>query len=447
MAVGRHGGRVVDSLGVSEAREQDANPSPGCVPPYRPTALPTTAFDVHAIRADFPILATKVHGKPLVYLDNAATSQKPRSVIEAIVRFYSGENANIHRGVHHLSQRATQAYEGVREKVARFIGARSPREIVFTRGATEAINLVARSYGGRVVQPGDEVLITGMEHHSNIVPWQLVCDEVGAKLRAVPITDAGELDQDAFDQLLSDRTRLVAVVHVSNALGTVNPVTELVARAHARGVPVLVDGAQSAPHLALDVTAMDCDFFAFSGHKVFGPTGIGVLYGREALLERMPPWQGGGDMIASVTLERSTWAPVPSKFEAGTPPIAEVIGLGAAIDYIESIGLDAIAAWEGELLQRATALVGAIDGVRLVGTAREKASVLSFMVDGVHPHDVGAILDDEGVAVRAGHHCAQPVMERLGVPATARASFAFYNTFEEIDALVRGIQRVREVFA
>lgn len=410
------------------------------------TAVPTTPFDVDRIRQDFPVLGTRVHDKPLVYLDNAATSQKPRSVIEALVRFYSGENANIHRGVHHLSQQATRAYEGVREEVARFIGARSPREIVFTRGATEAINLVAWSYGASMLQPGDEVLITGMEHHSNIVPWQLVCDRAGATLKAVPITDAGELDQDAFDRLLSDRTRLVGMVHLSNALGTINPVTELIARAHARGIPVLVDGAQSAPHLAIDVTAMGCDFFVFSGHKLFGPTGIGVLYGREALLEQMPPWQGGGDMIASVTLERSTWAPIPSKFEAGTPPIAEVIGLGAAIEYIESIGLEVIAAWEGELLQRATELVAAINGVRLVGTAREKASILSFVVDGVHPHDVGAILDNEGIAVRAGHHCAQPVMDRLGVPATARASFAFYNTFQDIDALARGIRRVREVF-
>jgi cysteine desulfurase / selenocysteine lyase len=427
------------------------NASPGSaattsVPPYRPTALPTTAIDVDRIRQDFPILGTTVHGKPLVYLDNAATSQKPRSVIEAMVQFYTSENANIHRGVHHLSERATRAYESVREKVARFIGARSPREIVFTRGTTEAINLVAQSYGASVLQPDDEVLITGMEHHSNIVPWQLLCGRVGAKLRAVPITDAGELDLEAFDRLLTDRTRLVALVHLSNALGTINPVTDLIARAHARGVPVLVDGAQSAPHLAVDVTAMGCDFFAFSGHKLFGPTGIGVLYGREALLEQMPPWQGGGDMIASVTLERSTWAAIPSKFEAGTPPIAEVIGLGAAIEYIEAIGLEAIAAWEGELLQCATDRVAAVEGVRLVGTAREKASVLSFVVDGVHPHDVGAILDDEGVAVRAGHHCAQPVMERLGVPATARASFAFYNTFQEIDALVRGIRRVRQVF-
>jgi cysteine desulfurase/selenocysteine lyase len=449
-AVDRYGGREADSSAVSEA-QPDTNRVPGSdqVPASRLTTLPPyrgSAFDVHAVRADFPILSTTVRGKPLVYLDNAATSQKPRSVIEALVRFYSGENANIHRGVHHLSERATRAYEGVRERVARFIGARSPREIVFTRGATEAINLVAQSYGASVLQPGDEVLITGMEHHSNIVPWQLVCGQVGAKLKAVPISDAGELDQDAFDRLLSDRTRLVAIVHLSNALGTINPVTELIARAHARGIPVLVDGAQSAPHLAVDVTAMGCDFFVFSGHKLFGPTGIGVLYGREELLEQMPPWQGGGDMIASVTLERSTWAPIPSKFEAGTPPIAEVIGLGAAIGYIESIGLEAIAAWEGELLRRATDLVAAIDGVRLVGTAREKASVLSFVVDGVHPHDVGAILDDEGIAVRAGHHCAQPVMDRLGVPATARASFAFYNTFQEIDVLARGIRRVREVF-
>jgi cysteine desulfurase/selenocysteine lyase len=419
------------------------------VPTYRSTGLlPSrpTAFDVHAVRADFPILSTTVRGKPLVYLDNAATSQKPRSVIEAMVRFYTEENANIHRGVHYLSEHATEAYEAVRGKVARFIGAGSPREIVFTRGATEAINLVAQSYAASVLRPGDEVLITGMEHHSNIVPWQLICGRVGARLKAVPITDTGELDADAFDRLLSDRTRLVAVVHLSNALGTINPVTELIARAHARGVPVLVDGAQSAPHLAVDVAAMGCDFFVFSGHKIFGPTGIGVLYGRESLLEAMPPWQGGGDMIASVTLERSTWAAVPSKFEAGTPPIAEVIGLGAALEYVESIGLEAIAAWEGELLRRATDQVSTIAGVRLVGRARHKAGVLSFVVDGVHPHDVGAILDDDGVAVRAGHHCAQPVMERLGVPATARASFAFYNTAQEIDALVRGIQRVREVF-
>jgi cysteine desulfurase / selenocysteine lyase len=405
-----------------------------------------TAFDVHALRADFPILSTTVRGKPLVYLDNAATSQKPRAVIEAITRFYTNENANIHRGVHHLSERATTAYESVRERVGRFIGARSPKEIVFTRGATEAINLVAQSYGGGTLKPGDEVLITGMEHHSNIVPWQLVCSRVGATLKAVPITDAGELDLDAFDQLLSERTRMVAMVHLSNALGTINPVRQLIARAHERGVPVLVDGAQSVVHLPVDVTEMDCDFFAFSGHKVFGPTGVGVLFGREALLEQMTPWQGGGDMIASVTLERSTWAPIPSKFEAGTPPIAEVIGLGAAIEYIDAVGLDAIGAWETELLRQATDQVSAIDGVRLVGTAREKASVLSFVVDEVHPHDVGAVLDDQGIAVRAGHHCAQPVMERLGVQATTRASFAFYNTLEEVEALVRGIRRVREVF-
>jgi cysteine desulfurase/selenocysteine lyase len=349
--------------------------------------------------------------------------------------------------VHYLSERATQAYESVRERVASFIGARSAREIIFTRGATEAINLVAQTYGASVLQPGDEVLITGMEHHSNIVPWQLVCERVGAKLKAVPITETGELELGAFDQLLSDRTRLVAMVHLSNALGTINPVTELIARARARGIPVLLDGAQSVAHLAVDVRALDCDFFVFSGHKLFGPTGIGVLYGREALLERLPPWQGGGDMIASVTLQRSTWAPIPSKFEAGTPPIAEAMGLGAALEYIESIGFEALAAWERELLDRATELVATIDGVQLVGVARQKASILSFVVEGVHPHDVGAILDDEGIAIRAGHHCAQPVMDRLGVPATARASFAFYNTFDEIDALARGIRRVREVFA
>jgi cysteine desulfurase/selenocysteine lyase len=334
----------------------------------------------------------------------------------------------------------------VREKVARYLNARSPREIVFTRGTTESINLVAQTFGRTVLRPGDEVLITGMEHHSNIVPWQLLCEQTGARLRAVPITGTGELDLEAFDRLLGERTRLVALVHLSNALGTINPVRELVARAHARGVPVLVDGAQSAPHLGVDVQSLDCDFFACSGHKMFGPTGVGVLYGRESLLERMPPWQGGGDMIASVTLERSTWAPVPAKFEAGTPMIAEVIGLGAAIDYLNALGLPTIAAWEHELLASATERVQEIEGLRLVGTAREKASVLSFVVDGVHPHDVGTVLDDEGVAIRAGHHCAQPVMQHFGVPATVRASFAAYNTLEEIDVLVRGLRRVRKVF-
>jgi cysteine desulfurase/selenocysteine lyase len=381
-----------------------------------------------------------------VYLDNAATSQKPQVVIDAVTRFYSSENANIHRGVHFLSERATLAYDAVREKVARFLNAASAREIVFTRGTTESINLVAQSFGRSALRPDDEVLITGMEHHSNIVPWQLLCEQTGARLRAVPITATGELDLQAFDRLLGERTRLVAVVHLSNALGTINPVRELVARAHARGVPVLVDGAQSAPHLGVDVQSLGCDFFACSGHKMFGPTGVGVLYGRESLLERMPPWQGGGDMIASVTLERSTWAPVPAKFEAGTPMIAEVIGLGAAIDYLNAVGLPAIAAWEHELLAAATERVREIDGLRLVGTARAKASVLSFVMEDVHPHDVGAVLDDEGVAIRTGHHCCQPVMQHFGVPATARASFAAYNTMEEIDVLVRGLRRVRQVF-
>src|SRR5712691_4895840 len=408
-----------------------------------PTPVP---LDIERLRADFPILRQRVRGKPLVYLDNAATSQKPHVVIDAVTRFYSSENANIHRGVHFLSERATLAYDAVREKVARFLNARSAREVVFTRGTTESINLVAQSFGRTLLRPGDEVLITGMEHHSNIVPWQLLCEQTGARLRAVPITGTGELDLAAFDRLLGERTRLVALVHVSNALGTINPVRELVVRAHARGVPVLVDGAQSAPHLGVDVQSLDCDFFACSGHKMFGPTGVGVLYGRESLLERMPPWQGGGDMIASVTLERSTWAPVPAKFEAGTPMIAEVIGLGAAIDYLHAVGLAGIAAWEHELLATATERVREIDGLRLVGTAREKASVLSFVMDGVHPHDIGTVLDDEGVAIRAGHHCAQPVMQHFGVPATARASFAVYNTHEEVDVLVRGLRRVRKVF-
>lgn len=403
-------------------------------------------LDVERLREDFPILGRRVRGKPLVYLDNAATTQKPRPVIEAVSRFYSSDNANIHRGVHHLSERATEAYEGVRERVARFFNAPSARQIIFTRGTTEAINLVAQSFGRMTLRPGDEILITGMEHHSNIVPWQLAAEATGALLKAAPITDAGELDLDAFDRLLGDRTRLVALVHLSNALGTINPVRELVARAHARGVPVLVDGAQSAAHLRVDFQALDCDFFACSGHKMYGPTGVGVLYGREELLERMGPWQGGGDMIANVTIERSTWAPVPAKFEAGTPMIAEVIGLGAALDYLEDVGRDAIAAWEDQLLAYATARVGEVPGVRLVGTAPQKASVLSFVVDGIHPHDVGAVLDDDGVAIRTGHHCAQPVMQRFGLPATARASFAFYNTRAEVDSLCHGLERVRTVF-
>ena len=411
------------------------------------TASATPTLDVERLREDFPILAERVRGKPLVYLDNAATSQKPRAVIDAISRFYGSENANIHRGVHYLSERATVAYDGVRERVGRFLNAASPREIVFTRGTTEGINLVAQSWGRSTLKAGDEILITGMEHHSNIVPWQLVAAQTGATVRAVPITDTGELDLKAFDRLLTDRTRLLAVVHLSNALGTINPVRWMISHARERGIVTLVDGAQSAPHLPVDVQALDCDFYAFSGHKIFGPTGIGALYGRASLLEAMPPWQGGGDMIETVTLEQSTWAAPPARFEAGTPPIAQVIGLGAALEYVEAVGRPAIGAWEEELLAYATERVGELDGVRIIGTAREKASVLSFVVEGVHPHDVGAVLDDEGVAIRTGHHCAQPVMHRFGVPATVRASFAFYNTRAEVDALVRGIHRVRSVFA
>ena len=412
-----------------------------------PSRRPAVTLDVARIREDFPILRQRIRGKPLVYLDNAATSQKPQVVIDAVTRFYTAENANIHRGVHYLSGRATVAYDEAREKVARFLNAHSSREIIFTRGTTEGINLVAQTYGRTHLKPGDDIVITAMEHHSNIVPWQLVCEQTGATLRAAPISDEGELDLDAFERLLGDRTRLVAVVHVSNALGTINPIKRLVALAHARGIPVLVDGAQAAPHLQVDVQDLDCDFFVFSGHKVFGPTGVGVLYGRETLLDRMPPYQGGGDMIATVTLQRSTWAPLPAKFEAGTPMIAQVLGLGAALDYVSQLGLDAIAAWEQDLLRYATERVSQINGIRLIGTAREKASVLGFVLEGVHPHDIGTVLDDLGVAIRAGHHCAQPVMERFGVPATARASLAFYNTRAEIDVLVDGLMTVKKMFA
>ena len=408
---------------------------------------PAVPFDVSRIREDFPILRQRIRGKPLVYLDNAATSQKPQVVIDAITRFYTAENANIHRGVHYLSERATVAYDEAREKVARFLNASSSREIIFTRGTTDGINLVAQAYGRTHLKPSDDIVITAMEHHSNIVPWQLLCEQTGATLRAAPINDQGELDVDAFERLLGDRTRLVAVVHVSNALGTINPIKRLVALAHARGIPVLVDGAQAAPHLRVDVQDLDCDFFAFSGHKLFGPTGVGVLYGRESLLERMPPYQGGGDMIATVTLQRSTWAPLPAKFEAGTPMIAQVLGLGAALDYVNGVGLDAIGAWERELLSYATERVAQIEGIRLIGTAKEKASVLGFVLEGVHPHDIGTVLDDAGVAIRAGHHCAQPVMERFGVSATARASFAFYNTRAEIDVLADSLVTVKKMFA
>jgi cysteine desulfurase / selenocysteine lyase len=404
-------------------------------------------FDLQRVRADFPILGRRIRGKPLVYLDNAATSQKPQSVIDAVTRFYTAENANIHRGVHYLSERATLAYDAVREDVARFINAPSSRQIIFTKGTTEGINLVAQSYGRPQLKPGDDIVITAMEHHSNIVPWQLLCEQTGAVLKAAPINDRGELDVGALEKLLTDRTRLVALVHLSNALGTINPVKTVVALAHDRGIPVLVDGAQAAPHLSVDVQDLDCDFYAFSGHKVFGPTGIGVLYGREALLERMPPYQGGGDMIATVSLQRSTWAPLPAKFEAGTPMIAQVAGLGAALEYVEAVGLGNIGAWERELLAYATERISEVEGVRIIGTAKHKASVLGFVMDDVHPHDIGTILDNDGIAIRAGHHCAQPVMERFGVPATARASFAFYNTLEEVDALIGGLGTVKKMFA
>jgi cysteine desulfurase / selenocysteine lyase len=404
-------------------------------------------LDGARLRQDFPILSRRVRGKPLVYLDNAATSQKPRRVIDAVSRFYASENANIHRGVHYLSEQATVAYDAARGRVARLLNAAMPSEVVFTRGTTEGINLVAQSWARSQLRPGDEILITEMEHHSNIVPWHLVASQTGAVVRAVPVTEVGELDLAAFDGLLTDRTRILALTHVSNALGTINPVRWMVARARERDVVTVVDGAQSVPHLPIDVQSLGCDFFAFSGHKVLGPTGVGVLYGRADRLEAMPPWQGGGDMIETVTLDRSTFAPPPARFEAGTPMIAEVIGLGAALEYLDEVGHAAIGAWEEELLGYATERVRELDGVRLIGTAREKAAVLSFVVEGVHPHDVGAVLDDDGIAIRAGHHCAQPLMRRFGVSATARASFAFYNTRDEVDALVRGLLRVRSVFA
>ncbi len=404
-------------------------------------------FGVEKIRQDFPALRGKVHGKPLVYLDNAATSQKPQVVIDTVTRYYLSENSNVHRGVHFLSELATQAYESARTRVRQFLNAAHDREIVFTRGTTEGINLVASSYGRSRVKAGDEILISAMEHHSNIVPWQMLCEEKGAILRVIPMNDAGELLLEEYERLLTDRTRLVAVVYVSNALGTVNPVTQIIALAHRRGIPVLLDGAQAAPHLPVDVQDLDCDFFAFSGHKLFGPTGIGILYGKAELLEAMPPYQGGGDMISVVTFEKTLYNSLPYKFEAGTPHISGAIGLAAAIDYIEGIGLNRIAACETDLLAYGTELLSAIPGLRIIGTAKEKAGVLSFVLDGIHAHDVGTILDHEGIAIRAGHHCAMPVMKRFGVPATARASLAFYNTREELDALAKGLHKVIEVFA
>jgi len=407
---------------------------------------PPVLWDVERVRQDFPALHQQVHGKPLVYLDNAATSQKPQVVIDALTAYYSRENSNVHRGVHLLSEKATQAYEAGRARVQRFLNAADTREIVFVRGATEGINLVAASYGRTWVGAGDEIIISAIEHHSNIVPWQILCEEKGAVLRVIPVNDDGELLLDEYARLLGARTKLVAVGHISNALGTINPIEQMIEMAHRQGVPVLIDGAQAAPHLRVDVRALDCDFYVFSGHKTLGPTGIGVLYGKAEWLERMPPYQSGGDMIASVTFEKTTYNALPYKFEAGTPHIAGVIGLGVALDYLSGLGLDRVVAYERELLAYGTAALRAVPGVRIIGTAREKASVLSFVVDGVHAHDVGTVLDQAGVAVRAGHHCAMPVMQRFGVPATVRASLAFYNTREELGALVAGLHDVREIF-
>jgi cysteine desulfurase/selenocysteine lyase len=412
------------------------------------TALrkPAAAYDVAAIRRDFPILATTVYGKPLVYLDNAASAQKPRSVIDAERDVYERCYANIHRGVHWLSVHATDAYDAARETTRRFLNAAEAREIVFVRGTTEAVNLVAQTYGRKHVGPGDEVLITGLEHHSNIVPWQMLCEEKGARLVVAPIDDAGDVDLAVLERLITPRTRLVSVAHLSNALGTVLDIRRIVELAHARHVPVFVDGAQAAPRMPVDVQALGCDFYAFSSHKIYGPTGVGVLYGRADLLEAMPPYQGGGDMIRSVTFEKTTYNALPYKFEAGTPNIAGGIAFGAALDYVTAIGLERIAAHEHDLLEYATDRLSAIEGLRIVGTAREKAGVLSFVLEGVHPHDIGTVLDREGVAIRTGHHCAQPVMDRYGLPATARASFGLYNTRADVDALVAGLHKVLEVF-
>ena len=404
-------------------------------------------LDVDRIRQDFPILRQQVNGKPLVYLDNAATTQKPAAVIEAIRRYYESTNANVHRGVHRLSVEATDAYERARATVQRFIGAARAEEIIFVRSATEAVNLVAHSFGRSRITAGDEIIISAMEHHSNIVPWQILCEQTGAQLRVVPINDHGEFLFDEYKKLLGPRTKMVAVVHLSNALGTINPVRRIIETAHRHNVPVLIDGAQAASHLKLDVRQLDCDFYALSGHKLYGPTGIGALYGKYDLLDRMGPYQGGGDMIRSVSFEKTTYNDLPFKFEAGTPNIAGAIGLGAAIEYVERIGLDLIAEHEADLLNHATQSVLQIPEVRLIGRARQRASVLSFVIEGIHPHDVGTILDQEGIAVRTGHHCAQPVMQRFGVPATARASVGMYNTKAEIDALAAGIRKVIEVFA
>jgi len=406
-----------------------------------------TGWNVERVRADFPVLHQTVNGKPLVYLDNGASSQVPQVVIDRGSIYLEQEHSNIHRGVHYLSQRATTAYEGAREKVKRFLNAREAKECIFVRGATEGINLVMHGYGRKFIGAGDEIIISAMEHHANIVPWQMLCEEKGARLRIIPMNDAGELLLDEYDALLNERTKFVAVTHVSNALGTINPIKEMIEQAHKYGVPVLIDGAQSAPHMPVDVQDLDCDFFTFSGHKVYAPTGSGIVYGKAEILERMNPFQGGGDMIKSVTFEKTIYAELPNKFEAGTPAIASQIGLGAAIDYLNTIDREQAAVHEHELLRYATERISAIEGVRIIGTARNKASVLSFVIDDIHPHDIGTILDQEGIAVRAGHHCAQPVMQRFKVPATARASFAFYNTKEEVDILASTIEKVIEIFS
>jgi cysteine desulfurase/selenocysteine lyase len=411
-----------------------------------PTSTAARVFDVQSIRADFPILREIVHGRPLVYLDNANTSQKPASVLEAMDHYYRHSNANIHRATHLLSERATAAYEGTRAKAARFINAPDARSIVLTTGTTDGINLVAQTYGRMTLRPGDEVLLSWLEHHSNIVPWQIICEQTGATLRVVPIDDRGDIELDAYARLLSERTRIVSLGHVSNALGTVNPIEQMIRSAHARGAVVLIDGAQAVPHFAVDVQALDCDFYVFSSHKMFGPTGTGVLYGRRSLLEAMPPYRGGGDMISSVTFEKTAYNVVPYKFEAGTPNMAGVVGLGAAIDYLGGIDRDAALAHEDSLLEFATERLREIPGTRVIGEAHRKTGVLSFVLDGVHPHDVGTILDREGVAVRTGQHCAQPVMDRYGIPATIRVSLAIYNSREDIDALIASLARVREVF-
>lgn len=413
------------------------------------TALETRSsslLDVEKIRADFPILGITVNDKPLVYLDNAASSQMPRQVIDRLVHYQTKQHANIHRGVHYLSEVATSEFEVARRKLQYFINAREEREVIFTSGTTEAINLVMHGYGRKYICAGDEIILTTLEHHANIVPWQMLAEEKGARIRVVPVNDAGELLVDEYEKLFNERTKFVGVTHVSNALGSINPVKEMIAFAHARGVPVLVDGAQAAPHTAVDVQDLDCDFYAFSGHKLCGPTGIGILYGRASILEDMQPFKGGGDMILSVTFEKTTYNTIPHKFEAGTPPIAAAIGLGAAVDYLSGIGMDAIAAHEHALLKYATDQVQSMPGVRIIGTAGQKAAVLSFAVNGVHPHDIGTLLNQEGIAVRTGHHCAQPVMQRFKVPATSRASFAFYNTLDEVDALVAGIRNVQKIF-